>query len=634
MSDVLTITDLETAKKHDTFHSEVITGKAGGLSTGADIDTATNAATGQVQKTLPKVLRDLGMMVQTWTATAGGTLTDASQVFLNDITASAGKGNYYAWTGAFPKVVAPGTDPASVAGFVLRSDVSLRGEVDKTRFSTLSKLISLDSYSGVVDAESISGMVVTTDWHNTSILNTSHGGGARYVIQPAASYGVTPDGSTVNGILAGADHYIGGGTDWVAKYIPNKDGSVDAEALGLYQGQAIADSTTVFEKIFNYCGLKNPIKSGHSRTIDLPAKTFSYDNQFQGIDIGILNINIRGAKMPEVLDDLSALKNGTIIKGRMALQVRSGDFSNFGIDGGTVATGSWPYNWDAFKCFTDTQAYAGRVSLYRVIGLGRDYNQTSHAIVLAGYKRSIVRDCQGYNTWYGLSVDFLSSVIDGFIGGNVYRNVVNVKSHPNATQASSNKDVTISNVTGFGTTNAGANVGVSIVAVETDGGIIERCAINNIVGNTAQSLVTVTPFNGGVVTNLVISNLSGSNFDQPAINIFAGSGGGAIYDVSLNNITLANVKHKAAYIANTRFLSIDRLFASKGSAANPYFNANFVEIDSTVIAPELSRITLTDQFNTSSFAGAVLWNNTDATKARRSMMRCVELGVGKPATLG
>lgn len=129
MSDVLTITDLETAKKHDTFHSEVITGKAGGVSTGADIDYATSKVTGQTQKTLPKVLRDLGMMVQTWTATTGGTLTDASQVFLNDITASAGKGNYYAWTGSLPKVVAAGTDPAAVAGFVARSDAALRSEL-------------------------------------------------------------------------------------------------------------------------------------------------------------------------------------------------------------------------------------------------------------------------------------------------------------------------------------------------------------------------------------------------------------------------------------------------------------------------------------------------------------------------
>ena len=137
MSDVLTIEDLQTAKKHDTFHSEVITGKAGGLSAGADIDYATNQVTGQVQKTLPKVLRDLGMMVQTWTATTGGTLTDASQVFLNDITASVGKGNYYAWTGTFPKVVAPGADPAAVAGFVMRSDAWLRSELAENTVVTI-----------------------------------------------------------------------------------------------------------------------------------------------------------------------------------------------------------------------------------------------------------------------------------------------------------------------------------------------------------------------------------------------------------------------------------------------------------------------------------------------------------------
>lgn len=117
------------AAKHDLFHNEVITGKTGGVSAGADIDYATNQVTWQVQKTLPKVLRELGMMVQTWTATTGGTLTDASQVFLDDITASTGKGNYYAWTGTFPKVVAPGTDPAAAAGFVMRSDAGLRGEL-------------------------------------------------------------------------------------------------------------------------------------------------------------------------------------------------------------------------------------------------------------------------------------------------------------------------------------------------------------------------------------------------------------------------------------------------------------------------------------------------------------------------
>lgn len=129
MTDVLTIDDLITDKKHSTFFAEVVTGKTGGLSTGDDIATSTNQVTGQVQKTLPRVLAELGMVVQTWTAASGGTLTNAAQVFLNDKVGSAGLGNYYAWSGAFPKVVTAGLDPAITAGFIMRSDAGLRSEL-------------------------------------------------------------------------------------------------------------------------------------------------------------------------------------------------------------------------------------------------------------------------------------------------------------------------------------------------------------------------------------------------------------------------------------------------------------------------------------------------------------------------
>lgn len=61
--DVLSLEDLKTAKKHQTFEAEVITGKAGGSAGGADIDEATNQVTGQVQKTLPAVLEDIAINV-------------------------------------------------------------------------------------------------------------------------------------------------------------------------------------------------------------------------------------------------------------------------------------------------------------------------------------------------------------------------------------------------------------------------------------------------------------------------------------------------------------------------------------------------------------------------------------------
>ena len=57
--DVLTLEDLKTAKKHQIFEAEVITGHEGGVASGAEIDLSTNQVTGQTQKTMPAVIRDL-----------------------------------------------------------------------------------------------------------------------------------------------------------------------------------------------------------------------------------------------------------------------------------------------------------------------------------------------------------------------------------------------------------------------------------------------------------------------------------------------------------------------------------------------------------------------------------------------
>jgi hypothetical protein len=120
--DVLSLADLQTAKKHQIFEAEVITGKAGGVAGGATIDTATNPVTGQTQQTLPSILADLGFDVQSWTSSTGGVLASANQVFLNDTPGSLGLGDYYAWGGPFPKTVPAGTDPALVgSGYIMRS---------------------------------------------------------------------------------------------------------------------------------------------------------------------------------------------------------------------------------------------------------------------------------------------------------------------------------------------------------------------------------------------------------------------------------------------------------------------------------------------------------------------------------
>lgn len=125
--DVLSLADLQTAKKHQIFEAEVITGKSGGVAGGADIDYATNAVIGLTQKTLPAVLRDIGFEPASFDFTSGGTLTatDRGKVVYDPVSMT-----WYSWAGALPKVIPAGTDPTADANWKPKTDPDLRGDVD------------------------------------------------------------------------------------------------------------------------------------------------------------------------------------------------------------------------------------------------------------------------------------------------------------------------------------------------------------------------------------------------------------------------------------------------------------------------------------------------------------------------
>ena len=115
--DVLSLADLQTAKKHQIFEAEVTTGKSGGVAGGADIDYATNQVTGQTQKTLPAVLRDAGFKLADFDFTSGGTLSanDRNTAVLWP-SSSGGDGDWYYWLGALPKIIPASSSPQSTGG--------------------------------------------------------------------------------------------------------------------------------------------------------------------------------------------------------------------------------------------------------------------------------------------------------------------------------------------------------------------------------------------------------------------------------------------------------------------------------------------------------------------------------------
>lgn len=133
--DVLSLEDLQTAKKHHIFEAEVITGKVGGVAGGAAIDFATNQVTGQTQKTLPAVLRDAGFRPAAFTFITGGVLAvGASDMAVLWPITGGGDGQYYIWKGAYPKTVPANSTPASTggvsdSGWLPLGDITLRKDL-------------------------------------------------------------------------------------------------------------------------------------------------------------------------------------------------------------------------------------------------------------------------------------------------------------------------------------------------------------------------------------------------------------------------------------------------------------------------------------------------------------------------
>jgi len=147
--DVLSLADLQTAKKHQIFEAEVITGKSGGVAGGADIDYATNQVTGQTQKTLPAVLRDAGFSPVSWDFSTGGTLTvnDRDKVVYDPVSKT-----WYSYAGTLPVVVPASFNPVGNANWKPQTDPNLRNDLANPDDGLGADLVAYSATEAVRDA--------------------------------------------------------------------------------------------------------------------------------------------------------------------------------------------------------------------------------------------------------------------------------------------------------------------------------------------------------------------------------------------------------------------------------------------------------------------------------------------------
>lgn len=187
--DVLTLEDLKTVKKHQVFEAEVITGKFGGVAGGTDIDYATNQVTGQTQKTMPAILRDVGFIPVSWDFSTGGTLGtgDRDKVVYDPVSKT-----WYSYAGTLPVVVPAGFNPVGNADWKPQTDPNLRAELSE---DTGVNLVGGASHPGTtLDASAFSMLTVRDDVYvidNTVSISTdgiSTNSGNLYLTRNGISY--------------------------------------------------------------------------------------------------------------------------------------------------------------------------------------------------------------------------------------------------------------------------------------------------------------------------------------------------------------------------------------------------------------------------------------------------------------
>lgn len=176
--DVVSLEDLKTAKLHQVFEAEVITGLSGGVPGGSNIDYATNLVTGQVQKTMPAILRDLGFSPASFDFTTGGTLSsnDRGKAVLWTI-ASGGDGDWYYWEGALPKVIPAASTPASTGGVADGAwrpvgDITLRSQFSNVNGATLYPSLHMSRWRDTGDARGF-GIVGNGTTDDTAAINAA-----------------------------------------------------------------------------------------------------------------------------------------------------------------------------------------------------------------------------------------------------------------------------------------------------------------------------------------------------------------------------------------------------------------------------------------------------------------------------
>lgn len=482
--DVLSLADLQTAKKHQIFEAEVITGKSGGVAGGADIDYATNQVTGQTQKTLPAVVRDLGFEPAGFDFSTGGTLqiADRNVAVLWPIS-SGGDGGYYSWEGELPKTVPAGSTPSSSGGVASGAwrpvnDAVLRGQLASANGASLvGDLVSSDVQTALANRPLVFDSVSDLQTANLSQVADGY-----YVRTLRNAFGVMCDSLwTINDTQNSATYSVAVGTRY-ANLVIFPEMSFAAFGFG---GTDVQNADAVVE------GNRVARANASIHTLRFPAGTYSI--AYFTLDVDRRGFTWDGAGwdatyLVSTSDNISMLH--VLLDPRDRAKDREHFYQTvkgFTIDGDITNKGATAAQR------TVCAAHYSRIG-YKSVG-HRVSNVDICALEVRWFGHTQGRTNGVTTTANSLRVRYNSVKLDGYIGGSS-QSTVNTAIHGPSTTLSSTASVgassiTVSSVTGLAVHDI----------IEITGGTMEAKVITAISGSTLtlDSALSYEHTNGGAV---------------------------------------------------------------------------------------------------------------------------------------
>lgn len=485
-------------------------------------------------------------------------------------------------------------DLAATDSTVLVGGVEAR--LVSTKFPTVAAMTSVTEMDLAYHAANKS-LIETSVNHD----NSSPGGGATYRVMTATEYGGVPDSVIIGGVITGADHYIGGGTTYVARLEP-RNGEFWAEMFGISVDSTQSNSTIIFNNAFSYLS---------GRTMHLAEKRFRYS----GV-VTAMNISIKGIRMPRKSPNNDSLVNGSVLVGTLYIQSASVNVESFGVDHGLL---EFPViAGDAFKC----RPLGGSGSWIRAVsisGMGRDYADEYHAILIEDYERCYIDKIYGYRNVHGVALKCRNGFVGDIIGEDNRLDNIIIKSDA---ATNSTRNLSISRLVGIGTAGL-TNVNVEIEAV---GEQLQNINIGEIVGSNAKNHIQIISDDLGsaIVNNLNIGMIVGSGSEDVAIRTL-----GSLVAVTIGQFNVQTVQGKAADFDKVNHLVINSFVASAGPG-NADYAVDFFTVGADCGAVQIDQISLLDEFNLSG-AGVATFNNGRG-RNKIGQYNCNLAGVGAPIT--